>query len=267
VLLRREPPEEAPLFGSLSASDAGRARRLGLGLPFSFAVHFVVVAAAILVPIFTPVEMPERRDYIRALLYDPPPPPPAPLPKGSSLHPRPEPARPVTPDTTEKKPALTAPVEPVPQEAAALQAEAKTPESEQFGIPTGSESGVPEGMEGGVEGGEVGGVPGGVLGGVIGGTGTGPVPVLDYDRPPRALRQPKPEYPPEAFVKKVEGVVTVEILIDATGRVARVRVVRSIPLLDAAAVAAVRQWAFEPALRKGRPVATLAVCPVSFRIL
>jgi outer membrane biosynthesis protein TonB len=40
-----------------------------------------------------------------------------------------------------------------------------------------------------------------------------------------------------------------------------------VPLLDAAAVAAVRQWVFAPALRKGRPVATLAIAPVAFRIL
>jgi protein TonB len=122
-------------------------------------------------------------------------------------------------------------------------------------------------VETGVSGGVAGGVPGGVLGGVVGGTGDIPAPVMDYDRPPRLLRQTKPEYPQDAFVRKIEGVVVVEILIDATGRVARVRVVRSVPLLDAAALAAVRQWVFEPAIKKGRPVATVAVAPVSFRIL
>ena len=68
-------------------------------------------------------------------------------------------------------------------------------------------------MEVGVEGGVVGGVPGGVIGGVIGGTGDGPV--LDYDQPPRPIKITKPQYPQEAFVKKIEGTVTVEILIDA----------------------------------------------------
>jgi protein TonB len=105
-----------------------------------------------------------------------------------------------------------------------------------------------------------------VLGGVLGGTGDIPVPVMDYDRPPRLIRKTKPEYPREAFAKKVEGVVVVEILIDASGRVARVHVTQSVPLLDAAALDAVRQWVFEPAIRQGRPVATLAVAPVSFRI-
>ena len=262
-------PAHAPLFASLAASNPGRGRRLRLGLPLSFALHGVAAAAAILIPIFMPLELPDRPDYIHALLYDPPPPPPPPLPKGSSLHARPKPARPATSVSTEKteRPALTAPAEALPQEAPLPEPRAEAPESERFVIPAGSDVGVPEGMEEGIEGGEVGGVPGGVLGGVLGGTGTGPVPTMDYDRPPRLLRQTKPEYPSEAFTKKVEGVVTVELLIDATGRVARVRVVRSVPLLDAAAVAAVRQWVFAPALRKGRAVATLAIAPVAFRIL
>ena len=76
-------------------------------------------------------------------------------------------------------------------------------------------------MEEGVPGGVVGGIPGGVLGGVIGGTGTGPVPlpVRDVDRPPRLLQQVRPTYPSEAFVKKVEGTVVIEIVIDERGRV------------------------------------------------
>jgi protein TonB len=137
---------------------------------------------------------------------------------------------------------------------------------EAAGSPHGSESGVPEGMEEGVEGGVVGGVPGGVVGGVIGGTGTGPVPVRQVDRPPRLLRQVKPTYPPEAFVKKVEGTVVLEIVIDESGRVARTRIVQSVPLLNAAAVDAVRQWVFTPAQKQGRVVACIALAPVSFRI-
>jgi len=136
------------------------------------------------------------------------------------------------------------------------------------GSPHGSESGRPEGMEEGVEGGVVGGVPGGVVGGVIGGSGTGPIPfpVRDPDRPPRLLRQVKPVYPSEAFVKKVEGTVVLEMLIDDRGQVVRTRVVQSVPLLDAAAIAAVRQWIFAPAIKKGRAVASVALAPVSFRI-
>jgi protein TonB len=119
-------------------------------------------------------------------------------------------------------------------------------------------------MEGGVDGGQVGGVPGGVLGGVVGGTGDGPV--MDYDQPPRPIKITRPQYPQEAFVKKIEGMVKVQILIDANGRVVNARVIQSIPLLDAAALQTVYQWVFSPAMKNGRPVATLAEAPVTFRI-
>ena len=110
----------------------------------------------------------------------------------------------------------------------------------------------------------VGGVPGGVIGGCVGCTGDGPV--MDYDQPPRVLKQTKPIYPQEAFVKKIEGTVEVEIVIDANGRVISARVVRSIPMLDAAAVQTVYQWVFSPAIKNGRPVSTRAMAPVTFRI-
>ena len=67
-------------------------------------------------------------------------------------------------------------------------------------------------------------------------------------------------------MKKIEGTVEVEILIDSTGRVAKARVVRSIPALDAAALQTVMQWVFSPAIKNGRPVATVASAPVTFRI-
>jgi TonB family protein len=125
-------------------------------------------------------------------------------------------------------------------------------------------SSLAKGMEGGVEGGVEGSTVGGPLGGVIGGTGT--EPVLDYDQPPRLIKSAKPTYPPEAFEKKIEGTVLLEIVIDANGHVVRERVTQSIPLLDAAAIQAVRQWIFSPALRHGRSVTTVAHAPVTFRL-
>jgi protein TonB len=134
------------------------------------------------------------------------------------------------------------------------------------GDPEGAEGGDPGGLPGGVPGGVVGGVPGGVLGGVIGGTGSGPVPVARPDRPPKPIHLPRPVYPHEAFVDKVEGTVLLEIVIDERGHVVRARVLRSVPRLDAAALEAVRSWLFVPALHQGHPVASLALAPVSFSI-
>jgi prolyl oligopeptidase len=89
---------------------------------------------------------------------------------------------------------------------------------------------------------------------------------LDYDRPPKPLKITRPNYPQDAFVKKIQGVVELELVIDATGRVAEARVVKSIPGLDQAALETVYQWTFEPAVKAGRPVATKAHAPVTFRI-
>jgi len=265
------PPAPGPdgsdeLFATALVASNPQKRRTWWGAEVSLVAHLVALAGLIFVPIFWPTPSPEHPDMIRALLYDPPPPPPPPLPKGSALVPKAEPAKPVTPDPEVKRetPKFEAPIErPQPQEVP-LEPEAKAPAEDQFGSDTGSEFGLAEGMEGGVDGGQVGGVPGGVLGGVVGGTGTGPV--MDYDQAPRPIKMTRPQYPQEAFIKKIEGTVIVEILIDATGRVVRARVIQSVPLLDAAAIQTVYQWVFSPAIKHGRPVATLAHAPVAFRI-
>jgi protein TonB len=257
----RKPVFEDDLFTGLVVSDPPKVKR-GLWMPASIVGHLAIVVALVAIPLLWPSPSPEHPDYIRALLYNPPPPPPPPLPKGSALVNKPEPAKPVTPDTKPDEAKLTTPVE-VPKEEP-LKPEARDPETEQTGSPTGSEIGVAEGMEEGVEGGVVGGVPGGVIGGVVGGTGDGPV--LDFDQPPRLIKITRPEYPHDAFVKKIEGTVELEILIDINGRVVQARVVRSVPMLDAAAIATVRQWLFSPAIKNGRPVSTIARTPVNFRI-
>jgi protein TonB len=219
----------------------------------SMAVHALLAGLAVLLPLLLtdPLPAPGQPSF-RVFYYDPPPPPPPPLPRGSglgSLLPErpPAPAQPRAP--------LAVPV-----------TETAAPTPADGGDPEGSAVGVPEGMEGGVEGGVVGGVPGGVVGGILGGTGNDPVGVAIPDQPAKPLRTPGPQYPHEAFVKKIEGTVLIEILIDERGRVARARVLASVPPLDEAALAAVRSWAFVPARHQGRPVASLARAPVSFRI-
>jgi protein TonB len=234
------------LFKDLVVSNPTKARS-AVWVQGSFVGHAVALAALILIPIFWSGPPPEHTDYIRALIYNPPPPPPPPMPKGSAMLERAEPAKPVTPDPKPQKPDFKVDV---PKEEP-LKPEARTPESEQHGSPTGSDIGMAEGMEVGVEGGVVGGVPGGVI---------------DYDQPPRAIKMDKPQYPQEAFVKKIEGTVEVEILIDASGNVTRARVIQSIPALDQAALQTVYRWRFSPAIKNGRPVATIARAPVAFRI-
>ena len=81
---------------------------------------------------------------------------------------------------------------------------------------------------------------------------------------PEAITRVQPEYPGEAMRQGVEGTVHVQVLVGTDGLVKDVRIVKSIPALDVAAVAAVRQWKFKPALSKGQPVAVWVAVPVRF---
>lgn len=233
----------------------------------SLAGHSLAATAILLVPLFLPEALPTPSGPGSPHVFftdPPPPPPPPPLRYGSS---RPA-AKPVDQPPAKPSPpsSLTVPPETVelPQPVEAPVA------SDQPGAPTGTETGSlagsEYGMEGGIAGGVPGGVPGGVLGGVIGGTGTGLVPERHYDRGPVPIRITRPVYPQDAFVKKMEGTVTLEILIGPDGRVVDAKIVRSHPLLDAAALDTVRHWVFAPAMKDGRPVAALALAPITFHI-
>jgi protein TonB len=259
VLLHLRPEQDGPL-GSLL--EPGPPRRRAPQLVASLLAHALALGALVLVPLLSPQPPPQPRDLgFRVFLYDPPPaaaPPPlrGPGPLGGAA-----PVRTADPPPREEPPLLAPPApaaeSPVDPGAAA------------GGDPDGSPLGDPEGMPGGVVGGIVGGIPGGVVGGVIGGTGTGPalpVPVSRPDTLPRLLRSNKPRYPQDAFVKKIQGTVLLEILIDERGRVAHARVLESIRALDDAALEAVKDWLFVPATHAGRPVATVAQAPIRFTI-
>ncbi len=86
--------------------------------------------------------------------------------------------------------------------------------------------------------------------------GSGPVPVY----------QPEPDYPAAALEHRIQGVVKLTALIDEDGRVARVHVVSGHPLLAPAALEAVRQWRYRPAMRRGEPVPAPVVITVPFRL-
>ena len=93
-----------------------------------------------------------------------------------------------------------------------------------------------------------------------------PVRVGGNIRPPRKVTDVAPVYPAIARAAGVEGVVILEAVIGEDGAVRDVRVLRSIPLLDAAAVEAVRQWRFTPTLLNGEPVPVVMTITVAFRL-
>ena len=75
-----------------------------------------------------------------------------------------------------------------------------------------------------------------------------------------------PVYPPIAQSARVQGVVIIEATIGPDGGVQNARVLRSIPLLDQAALDAVKQWVFTPTLLNGVPVPVIMTVTVQFTL-
>jgi protein TonB len=85
-------------------------------------------------------------------------------------------------------------------------------------------------------------------------------------QPPALVRRVNPTYPDLAVRANVEGVVILEAVVDREGHVEDVRVLRSMPLLDRAALDAVRQWQYSPLLLNGKPERFVLTVVVSFRL-
>ncbi len=84
--------------------------------------------------------------------------------------------------------------------------------------------------------------------------------------PPKLVRRVEPAYPEIARQARVEGVVILEATTDIRGRVEALRVLRSIPLLDQAAIDAVKLWIYEPMVVSGRPRAVTFNVTVRFEL-
>jgi protein TonB len=135
------------------------------------------------------------------------------------------------------------------------------------------EEGLDLGVEGGMEGGVEGGVPGGVVGAVIGGLPTVvPPPPQRVVRiggrlaPPRIIQRVEPVYPQLAVQARLSGMVILEALVDERGRVRSVKLLRGHPLLDEAAMEAVRHWRYQPLLLNGEPTAFILTVTVAFNL-
>lgn len=93
-----------------------------------------------------------------------------------------------------------------------------------------------------------------------------PVRIGGNIKPPQKTKDVRPQYPSIAQAARVQGVVIIEATIGPDGRVANTRVIRSIPLLDYAALDAVRQWEFSPTLLEGVPVPVIMTVTVQFTL-
>jgi protein TonB len=214
-------------------------------LAFSIVVHLIAVAAIFVAPLVATGTPPEPRRAFEFISITPvlPPSPPPPRRRGPS-------------QDTPKVNAHAAPV-------AAPDRLAPEPGIERFDSGDfGDESGV------------IGVVPGSDVEGLL--VGEPPPPPPAAPRPPvpvggvivrpQKIREVTPIYPAIAQAARVQGIVILEALIGEDGRVRNLRVLRSIPPLDQAAVDAVRQWQFTPTLLNGEPVPVVMTVTVAFTL-
>jgi len=196
-------------------------------------------------------EMPTMKVFVAELPAPPPPPPP--------------------PPSVNRAPKTEAPPHTSVPSKLTLVAPAEAP----VGIE--AESGMIQDDEGGVSGGVEGGIPGGVVGGIPGGIVSEPLPPSPPPPPrpvrvggniqtPTLLYRVNPEYPPIAVAAKVTGIVVIEATVDERGQVVDTKVLRSLPLLDRAAIDAVKQWRYEPLLMNGTPFPFLLTVTLTFAI-
>jgi periplasmic protein TonB len=221
---------------------------------FSVATHLLVLGSIAWVVLFSVSDKLPEAPTMMAFVATaaPPPPPPPPPPPAARAVKASNPSKP-TPTTG---PAFIAPAE----------------------IPVGiqPETGFDPGDEGGVVGGVEGGIPGGVLGGLLGGMVTEVMPPPPTPAKPRRvggdLREPalihrvEPDYPPVAVSGKISGTVILEATVTETGVVSDVQVLRSIVLLDKAAIKAVKQWRYQPLILNGEPVPFILTVTVTFSL-
>jgi protein TonB len=236
-----------------------RTRRGTLKWLSAMGLHIVIVAALIIVPLYTTGTI-HLNEYHEIPVVAPPPPlAPPPAPAGGAVAPHIKHPKAKLNYTLQK---LTAPT----------------------AIPTNVSSGPNNVGEaapdfGGVEGGVPGGVIGGVVGGVLGGTGTSaptpppaPRPVQKIVRvgsgvkPPRQTYSANPVYPLLARETHIWGAVVVDAVIDEHGNVVQARVLSGHPLLMDAALKAVLLWKYEPTTLNGQPVSVELQVQVHFKL-
>jgi TonB family protein len=226
-----------------SLSDT--ARRWAAAGAASVAAHAVALQLAMWMLPHTTVVPPPKPGRVISITLAPPP------PRGAAMS---VPVAPLAPDPAVEQPTE---VEKLQRLVVSKKPTRTTPpQSAQAALPRGDLQGA------------VGRVDGGVVGGRLSGEGTQPLPADAVVRPAVVLSRVMPTYPPLARARGLEGHVILTAVVDQQGRVEEaITVTQSMPLLDAAAVEALRQWRFEPGRdRDGTPVRVRIEMPIRFQL-
>lgn len=238
------------MFHDIAEPSVRVGSRKAYVVPVSIAAHVVIVGLAFVVPLAFPGVLPSPAVVIEAVWF----PRDIPLP--------PEPVRPTSPTTIRPRaPETRGPSNPAAAPVQAPDAIGKEPERSADTVPR--EPGDVNGLDD--------------ARGVIAEEPTPapptPAPVPEAPRriggdirPPAKLKHVNPDYPAIALATHTSGVVIVETTIGVDGRVVDARVLRSVPLLDDAALVAVRQWEFTSTLLNGTPVPVVMTVTVNFSL-
>jgi len=233
------------LFGEVVHHEVRVGGRAWYSLPLTVLVHAIVIAAAAIVPLTAIDELPglprARAEY---MVIAPPEPPPAP---------RRAPRRAAT-----DVPAVNPHAAPLVAPAGIAADTGLVPDPE-----LSADAGVPSGLPASIDGAGLGVQP----------EAPPPLPqpvtpvriTSDLQRPAK-VKDAMPVYPEFAMRARVAGMVVLEATIDARGKVVDVRVLRSVPLLDQAAIDAVRQWEFTPTRLNGMAVPVVLTVTVNFTL-
>jgi protein TonB len=234
------------LFGDIVHPAARVGSRSWYTLPLSFVMHTLALGALVIVPLMATGVLPAPHHVLPEFLQVVPDVPPEPPPVRT--------AAPTAPRTV-----LTA-----NPDAAPLDAPAGVRDEPGIVEPEPGHAGVP------------GGLPEGIAGSILNGLPDAPPPPavdapvapirVSQMRAPAKVHHVSPVYPAIAQQARVQGTVILEAIIDPSGTVKDARVLRSIALLDQAALEAVRQWVFTPTLLNGVPVPVVMTVTVTFTL-
>ena len=208
---------------------------------FSIAAHTLVIAAALIVPLVATDSLVLPTQFAMIAFHSRPPLPPSlPPPIGLAKAPLTV-EKPTVP--MEAPPTITAeiPIQSMNEPFAAIEYSAGIVSGDDFSARPLSPSPAPAPAQVPVR-------PGG-----------------DIKRPIK-VKDVAPTYPEIARRAQVQGIVIVEATIGPDGRVQDARILRSNPLLDAAALDAVRRWEYTPTLLNGIPVPIVMTVTVDFRL-
>lgn len=228
------------LFGDVTRPSVSIGNRKWYTVPVSLLTHSAIVFAIVAIPLMASDVLPTPWEPIGEVTIlhppTPPPPPPEPIRVRETLDPPPDPNIPPVTAPTGIAPELPEPVENRPDQ------------------------------------------PGGFVLGTVDDVSVLAPPPPVVAPPPQplrvggAIRQPQrvrhvqPVYPPIAQSARIEGIVIIEATIGEDGQVTNARILRSVPLLDQAALDAVRLWQYTPTQLNGVAVPVIMSVTVQFTL-